>query len=170
MRALTVRQPWAWAIIHSGKDVENRTQAWSYRGPVAIHAGVRWSDRGGESDAIARAWAIERRIKPEWGDKCYPLPREDLFPTSAFVGVVDLVDVHHVSALNSGEILCCDSPWAEHQYDPRHGGLRRRNLVHLELANPRPFVKPIPARGRLGLWTPSPEQLLAIVERIGHAA
>ena len=24
--ALSVRQPWAWAIIHGGKDVENRTK------------------------------------------------------------------------------------------------------------------------------------------------
>lgn len=40
-RALTVRQPWAWAIIHGGKDVENRS--WSNRhvgGTIAIHAGV----------------------------------------------------------------------------------------------------------------------------------
>ena len=25
MKALTVQQPWAWAIVHGGKDVENRT-------------------------------------------------------------------------------------------------------------------------------------------------
>jgi hypothetical protein len=24
VRVLTVRQPWAWAIIHGGKDAENR--------------------------------------------------------------------------------------------------------------------------------------------------
>ena len=41
MRALTVRQPWAWAIIHGGKDVENRVRSLGpYRGPVAIHAGL----------------------------------------------------------------------------------------------------------------------------------
>lgn len=38
--ALSVRQPWAWLIIHGGKDVENRT--WSYvpklRGRIWIHA------------------------------------------------------------------------------------------------------------------------------------
>ena len=35
MKALTVQQPWAWAIIHAGKTVENRTQRWwSYRGPI----------------------------------------------------------------------------------------------------------------------------------------
>jgi hypothetical protein len=26
MRAISVRQPYAWAIIHGGKDVENRSQ------------------------------------------------------------------------------------------------------------------------------------------------
>ena len=40
MRILTVRQPWAWAIIHGGKDVENRVRniAGDYHGPIAIHA------------------------------------------------------------------------------------------------------------------------------------
>lgn len=31
-KALSVRQPWAWAIIHAGKDIENR-------GPIAIRKG-----------------------------------------------------------------------------------------------------------------------------------
>ena len=26
-KALSIRQPWAWAIIHAGKDVENRSEA-----------------------------------------------------------------------------------------------------------------------------------------------
>jgi hypothetical protein len=38
-RVLTVRQPWAWAIIHAGKDVENRTRPTRYRGLLLIHAG-----------------------------------------------------------------------------------------------------------------------------------
>lgn len=37
MKALTVQQPWATAIFR-GKDIENRTQLWTYRGPLAIHA------------------------------------------------------------------------------------------------------------------------------------
>lgn len=42
-KALSVRQPWAWAIIHAGKDIENRSwQAVNYglkvRGRIAIHA------------------------------------------------------------------------------------------------------------------------------------
>lgn len=38
MKALSIRQPWAWAIIHAGKDIENRAWSTSYRGPVLIHA------------------------------------------------------------------------------------------------------------------------------------
>lgn len=38
--ALTVRQPWAWAIVTPavGKDVENRSWRTGHRGPLAIHA------------------------------------------------------------------------------------------------------------------------------------
>ncbi|GGE79250.1 hypothetical protein H1W37_19375 [Stappia taiwanensis] len=41
--ALSIRQPWAWSIIHAGKDIENRSwQAVNHglrrRGPVCIHA------------------------------------------------------------------------------------------------------------------------------------
>jgi ASCH domain len=40
MTALTVRQPWADAIAHQTKRVENRTWKTAYRGPVLIHAGA----------------------------------------------------------------------------------------------------------------------------------
>jgi hypothetical protein len=39
VKALTVRQPWAWATIYAGKDVENRRWRTTYRGPLLIHAG-----------------------------------------------------------------------------------------------------------------------------------
>ena len=37
MRVLTVRQPWAWAIIHGGKTIENRSRnvAGKYRDTAA---------------------------------------------------------------------------------------------------------------------------------------
>ena len=40
-RVLTVQQPWAWAIIHGGKDVENRD--WKPARPLVllIHAGLK---------------------------------------------------------------------------------------------------------------------------------
>ena len=41
--ALSVRQPWAWAIVHAGKPVENRkwekgNPGLKFRGPCCIHA------------------------------------------------------------------------------------------------------------------------------------
>jgi hypothetical protein len=38
MRALSIRQPWAWLIVASLKDVENRSRRVSHRGPVLIYA------------------------------------------------------------------------------------------------------------------------------------
>lgn len=127
MRVLTVRQPWAWAIIHGQKSVENRSRniAGSYRGPVAIHAGLGlsaegWADRKVQ-DAMTAAGGI-----PDW------------HVTGRVIGVVDLVGAHAPDACTRG--WC--SPWA------------MENHHHLVLANPRPLATPIPAKGRLGLWRP----------------
>ena len=38
MNALTVRQPWAWAIISGRKRVENRRWSTRVRGRIAIHS------------------------------------------------------------------------------------------------------------------------------------
>ncbi len=38
MKALSIRQPWAWLIAHGYKDIENRKWSTNYRGPLLIHA------------------------------------------------------------------------------------------------------------------------------------
>jgi hypothetical protein len=38
MKALSIRQPWAWLIVNGYKDVENRTWPTHVRGTVLIHA------------------------------------------------------------------------------------------------------------------------------------
>ncbi|MBK6616410.1 ASCH domain-containing protein [Ottowia sp.] len=38
MKALSVRQPWAWLIVQGLKDIENRTWKTNVRGRVLIHA------------------------------------------------------------------------------------------------------------------------------------
>ena len=38
MKALSIRQPWAAAIVQLGKNIENRTWATRFRGPILIHA------------------------------------------------------------------------------------------------------------------------------------
>ena len=38
MKVISIRQPWAWAIIHAGKDIENRSWPTKFRGRVLVHA------------------------------------------------------------------------------------------------------------------------------------
>jgi hypothetical protein len=157
---LTVQQPWAWAIVHGGKDVENRTRnlAGSYRGPVAIHAGLKTDRLGIGATVIRDAW----REQYGWDIADAPPLR-----SGAVIGVVDLVDVHTATTcmdVIDGEWATC-SPWAEPQY-VEHGGRERRDVVHLVLEDPRPLTHPIPAKGRLGLWTPDAELLAAIREQV----
>lgn len=38
MRALSIRQPWAWLIVKGYKDIENRVWSTRYVGPLVIHA------------------------------------------------------------------------------------------------------------------------------------
>lgn len=145
MRAITVRQPWAWAIVHAGKDVENRSRniAGSYRGPVAIHAGLgRFVTGTAASRAHRAAHGTEVPTALHFG---------------AVIGVAELVDVHHscraVGPLDPDDNPYC-SPWAMHGHH------------HLVLADARPLTTPIPARGRLGLWTPDDELVEAITRQV----
>ena len=41
MKALSIRQPWAYAIFHLSKDVENRSWPTRYRGRKAVHVAKR---------------------------------------------------------------------------------------------------------------------------------
>ncbi len=38
MKALSIRQPWAWLIIYGGKDIENRDWFTPLRGRFLVHA------------------------------------------------------------------------------------------------------------------------------------
>lgn len=141
MRILTVRQPWAWALIYGGKDIENRSRniAGSYRGPVGIHAGVgpyvKFTPAG---QALRDAHGTEVSTTLHYG---------------AVIGVVDLENVVAPEHCPDADGATC-SPWCI----PGHH--------HLWVANPRPLRTPVPATGRLGLWTPDEQLLVAIEEQI----
>ncbi len=38
MKCLSLRQPWAWMVVHGGKTIENRRWSPSHRGPFLVHA------------------------------------------------------------------------------------------------------------------------------------
>jgi hypothetical protein len=94
MRALSVRQPWAWAIIHAGKNIENRTWTTKHRGPLAIHA----SQGCTRAEYDAASVEIER-ITGKRPPTLAELPR------GCVVGTVDMVD-----CVEEGET---ENPWAQ---------------------------------------------------------
>ena len=38
LKALSIKQPWAWLILNAGKDIENRSWNTTLRGRILIHA------------------------------------------------------------------------------------------------------------------------------------
>ena len=78
MKALTVHQPWAWAIISGRKRVENRTWSTPVRGRIAIH-----SSQTPDSNWWNLAAMLENAAT--W-EACYESP------DGAILGTVELVD------------------------------------------------------------------------------
>ena len=164
MRAITVRQPYAWAITLGSKDVENRSRniAGSYRGPIAIHAALK---------------ADEEALRSLPGLPPNGIPR--IFDYGAIIGVADLVDVHDAEDCWTADMRRVRDLYANDReaYDAlpttAAGGLIGKTRMcspwslpssqHLVLVNPRPLPTPIPCRGRLGLWT-VPDDIAAQIE------
>jgi hypothetical protein len=46
VKALSIRQPWAWLIVNGYKDVENRKWRTDFRGWFLVHAGKQFDHKG----------------------------------------------------------------------------------------------------------------------------
>lgn len=128
-QALSVRQPWAWAIIHGGKLIENRSLGSIRAGRmdcrrIAIHAAS-----GMKEDEYR--WGVHKLAVH--GVAC-PTPAD--LPRSAIIGSVDVVEI----------ISSTDDPSLRPWFGSRPGN---HGLV---LENPHPCA-PIPAVGALGYFT-----------------
>lgn len=67
MKVISIRQPWAWLIIHAGKDIENRDWCTNYRGPVAVHT-PKFVPTQAEISKIESAMKVQiRRIDLRYG-------------------------------------------------------------------------------------------------------
>ena len=60
MRALSIRQPWAWLVVNGYKDIENRTWSTAFRGRIYVHAGQRMvaDDYPEQREYLARAGIV----------------------------------------------------------------------------------------------------------------
>lgn len=142
MYALSVRQPWAWCIIHAGKHLENRTQgALNHMSKsvthIAIHASTGMTRK--EYEDVLEHPGL--RLPSENGEK---LPRPDELIRGAIIGHVRIID--RISASNS--------PW---WCGPRA----------LVLADPV-AIEPIPCIGELGFFEWRAERCQTRVLRRGH--
>lgn len=87
MKALSVRQPWAWLIIFAGKDIENRDWSTTQRGRVLVHAakGMTLAEYRNGIDTLGEA-----KMAGYAAGVTLPMP-EDL-ERGGIVGSVDIVD------------------------------------------------------------------------------
>ena len=133
MKALSLWQPWAWLVIHGGKDVENRSWSTLYRGPLLIHAGkrklpldeLRYILDGLEDAGLA-----------DVATKLHGALTVSELPTGGIVGQVDVV----ACVKRSVSLWAADDQW------------------NWKLANPRslPFMA---MRGARGLFEVTMQQL-----------
>jgi hypothetical protein len=68
MKAVTLHNPWAWAVAAGWKEVETRSWLTSYRGPLAIHAGMKQDVDGRMLHLKLNSVRGVGHIAPEWND------------------------------------------------------------------------------------------------------
>lgn len=81
MKAISIRPPWAWAILHAGKDIENRTWKTKMQGTIAVHASQTMSRQYYEASLKEI-----KKISPD-----VHIPTYDAMVRGAIVGIVDVV-------------------------------------------------------------------------------
>ncbi|WP_328594971.1 ASCH domain-containing protein [Actinomadura macrotermitis] len=126
MQAISVQQPWAFAIARGGKAVYNQRQPASYRGPLLVYAAMRVDLKACDSPLIQEAG---------WD------PRDPLAAIGAIIATAELTEV--CSAAVQGGTCDC-GPWA----DP--------GAYHWRLADVLPLPRPIVTLGRPDVWEPKP--------------
>lgn len=108
MKAISLWQPWAAAIVFGVKRNETRSWATSYRGMLAIHAAKRRTQAEREafhdllSDSPESMCAFEDHLALDF----------DALPFGALVGIAELVDCTPTLGLRVGEL---EDRWGNYQ-------------------------------------------------------
>lgn len=86
---LSVKQPWAYCIMHLGKDIENRSRKTNIRGNIAIHASKKID------------WDAYYALRFQG----YALPLAENLITGKILGTIEIVDCvkEHTSAWKDKE-------------------------------------------------------------------
>lgn len=130
MRAISVRQPWAWAIARGYKPVLNQATGTGHRGPLAVYASFRIDLGSAENHVVRRA------VSTGW---------DPADPVTAIGGIVAVVSLAGVCAPAASPGRCGCGEWAS------------PGAYHWQLADPRPLRCLVLALGQPGLWELAPE-------------
>jgi len=130
LRAISVRQPWAWAIARGDKPVLNRAADTGHRGPLAVYASFRIDLESAENPMVRRA------VSTGW---------DPADPVAAVGGIVAVVSLTGVCGPAASPGRCGCGEWAS------------PGFYHWQLADPRPLRWPVLALGQPGLWELAPE-------------
>lgn len=96
MKALSLRQPWAAAVLHLGKHIENRRWNTSFRGEFLIHAAIGMT-AGEYEDAVdfcedvlgvARSFEVDQHLGEDFKDARRRLPFGGIVGVARLTGVV----------------------------------------------------------------------------------
>lgn len=79
IKAIVIRQPWAWLIVNGYKDIENRSWTSRHRGPLLIQASASLPSKTAFEEI--RRWVQRRGVR---------LP--ETFETGGVVGMAELDD------------------------------------------------------------------------------
>lgn len=136
MKSITLWQPWASLIALGLKEIETRSWATKYRGPMAIHAAkkiIPFHELFKDLNFIQRA-SIMDAICREYGNY-------DKMPTGAIVAAGILNDVQPTEVLK--EVIHPIEKACGDYSDDRFGWM----LKHVEK-----LAEPAYAKGQQGLW------------------
>ena len=86
--ALSIRQPWAWAITTIGKDIENRTWSTNFRGEFLIHAGKGCT----RNEYIAAKAFILNAVGDEYKGRDIRMPGWKELQRGGVIGIAEIVD------------------------------------------------------------------------------
>lgn len=166
LHALTLIQPWAWAIAHAGKDVENRTWAPPEHligSDLAIHAGAKPCDE----DALYGLYEVGGVLDdPEMLDPEQVAEMREAGDTHRLVAMPD------AATMARSAVVCV----ARLTRIERRGSGRMRfspwycGPVGWCFDNVRALAAPVPCKGAQGLWTLPPDVEARVREQVAMGA
>ena len=146
-RALSIRQPWLWAIFHAGKTVENRDwRTCNYRGPVLLHA-----SKGCTRDEYAGASESIQIMREDIGVRPSKIPPLVEQTRGAIVGIARIVRADRHPDVGVTRMQGADKVVRELDWERGYLGYRIAGALGLQLADVRE-LPPLPFKGALGFF------------------